>query len=192
MAARAAPRQLPAPAGDPLEVVSLRRPRTQPLGGAGDRRQTEDAGSALARALRGEVGHDAGGGLHPAGLRGEEVHHPAPQSQAPSAHRVRVERQPPLLVDVSPATEVAAEKDGTSFAVHAARGGRRVPQRRSEFDFANPRVVDRAGYGDEAKATCLAVTETLGPHVAPARDERGQQEACDVLDKRRPAADTTL
>src|SRR5260370_25221739 len=78
MAARAAAPELATPADDPLEILSLRRPRGEPPGRTGDRCQSEDARSALARALRGEVGHDAGGCLHPTPPDPEAMHAPAP------------------------------------------------------------------------------------------------------------------
>src|SRR6202165_502101 len=192
MAARAAPGQLPAPADDALESVSLRRPRRQPPGRVGDRRQAEDTGSALTRALGGEEGHNAGARLHPTGLRGEEMDHPAPERQAARAHRVRVERLPPLLVQVGAATEVATKKHGSDVAIHAACGGSRLPQGGSELAFLDPRAVDGTRDGEEADATCPATTETLIPGVTAASDERGQGEALDVLDQRWPAADTAL
>src|SRR6266851_828471 len=149
MAAGAAPGQLAAPAGDALEIVSVRRRRGQAPGGISDRRQTKDTGSALSRALGGEVGHDASACLHPAGLRREEVHDPAPQRQAARTQRVRVERQAPLLFDVGPAAEVATEEYGPDIAFQAARSASRVPQCRSELDLVDPRAVDGARDGEE-------------------------------------------
>src|SRR5260370_17239685 len=95
MAARAAAPELATPADDPLEILSLRRPRGEPPGRAGDRCQSEDARSALARALRGEVGHDAGGCLNPARLHGEAGHDPPSPPHPPSPHPLPTTRTPP-------------------------------------------------------------------------------------------------
>src|SRR6266851_1660685 len=173
MAARAAAPELATPADDPLEILSLRRPRGEPPGRTGDRCQSEDARSALAGALRGEVGHDAGGCFHPARLRGEEVHDPASQRQAACTHRVRVKRQAPLLVRVGPATEVATEQYRLHLASESTGRGSGGRQCRSKLDFVNPGMVDAARYGEEANAPRSAMTETLVPGLAAASDQRG-------------------
>ena len=67
---------------------------------------------------------------------------PASQRQAARAHRDRIERQAPLLMEVRPAAEVAAEKDSPHIAAETTGGRRRVRQRRSQLDFMDPRAVD--------------------------------------------------
>src|SRR5260370_35493715 len=53
-------------------------------------------------------------------------------------------------------------------------------------------MVDGAGHGKAADAAGPAVAETLVPGVATPSDQRGEREAFDVLDQRRPAANTAF
>src|SRR4029077_19118872 len=117
---------LTAPASDAVEIVGLGGARCQPLHCRGDRREPEDAGSALTRALRREIGEDPGGRLHATALRGEEVNHAAAERQAARAHRPGVHWQTPLLVDIRPSAEITAEEHRLGLTAEATGDARDI------------------------------------------------------------------
>lgn len=132
----------------------------------------------MPRALRREVRHDPGGGIDATGILGEKMDHAAAKGEAASPQGLRLERQPPNLVDCRPSTKVAAEQDRRNRPGQAAGGRRDVGEDGVALDLLDTRVPDRAAHGHQTSGFFHA-----------AGDQRRDGQALDVLHQGRTAVD---
>src|SRR6266852_2283289 len=184
MLARTTTLDLDDPPLEAREVITIGAALGDPAARVGQGAEPEEAGSALRRALLGEVTHDARGVTHAAPARGHDSDHPATEIETARSQGRRIEFELTRFRRRDPRPEVAAEKHCARRLPDAAGHRHRFFYRGAGLDLEDTRALDPACDRDQDRACRPFAAGGLVPGVSVTGDEGDVREGLDVLNER--------
>ncbi len=161
-------------------------------GRLGQPRQAGDARAALARALGGELGDDAGGPRQTAGMRGQHREDARTGRRVPGGQPRAGEDRPGPRGRRQPGAAVATDAQRPDRSADPTGQLDQFTERGAVRHLDDTRYPHRPGHGDQGGARVVHGAEGTEPAGTPAGDRREMGECLHVVDEGGPSADTDL
>src|SRR5713101_5952517 len=184
MPARTTTLDLDRPPLEAREVIAIGAALGDPAARVEQGAEPEKAGSALRRALLGEVTHDARGVTDAAPARGHDSDHPATEIETARSQGCSVEPKLPRFWRRDPGPEVAAEKHCARRLRDAAGHRHRFFYRGAGLDLEDTWALDPAGDRDQDCACRPFAAGGFVPGVSVTGDQGDVRQCLDVLNER--------